>query len=783
MIRNMRLWLIAGLMCLAPVLAGAQSDIPSGEVETLNEVAAPVAAVPVDPYADWRAVAAQAEADLQLGSASLFRLERRRADVAEWRDQFLESQSQNASRIATVESQIAALGEATDTEAASVTARREALTVQLQDLMAPVILAQEAYAQANGLVAELDVQLRARQTSVLTERSASPLEPTNWTAAFTAVWAGIVASAVETNTRLGTAFASRDYIWNWLVSAAIILVGITLNVRHRRWINGLSKILEHSWPNGRPVWEFVLSSGFFVLPYMGVWLIAQGIIATEVVGFAGQRIIQALPIAAAYVLAARWLSGRIFPQGDNDGPLGYGAAVRSKARHLVSGVSWTVAIGHIMLAVAAIGDGSSNVANVVVLPVEVFVGVYLFRAGLLLTRNPSTHSETNPYRQRIIVFLGRLAMIVAVLGPILAAIGYTAAAEALLYPAVTTFAILACLILVQQFAVNIYILITGRIDGAADALVPVLIAIVLVLSSLPVLAIVWGARQSDILEIWARFREGLSIGDSRISPTDFLVFVLVFGIGYALTKFIQGMLRSAILPRTQLDVGARNAIVAGVGYVGVFLAALAAITSAGLDLSNLAIVAGALSVGIGFGLQNIVSNFVSGIILLIERPISEGDWIEVGGQMGYVRDISVRSTRIETFDRTDVIVPNADLVSGQVTNWTRGNSVGRLILPIGVAYGTDTRMVTKLLDEIVNAHPMVLLNPAPKVLFVNFGADSLDFEVRAILRDVNFKLEVQSDLNHAIAKRFTEAGIEIPFAQRDLWLRNPETLKDVLDPK
>lgn len=270
MIRNMRLWLIAGLMCLAPVLAGAQSDIPSGEFETLNEVAAPVAAVPVDPYADWRAVAAQAEADLQLGSASLFRLERRRADVAEWRDQFLESQSQNASRIATVESQIAALGEATDTEAASVTARREALTVQLQDLMAPVILAQEAYAQANGLVAELDVQLRARQTSVLTERSASPLEPANWTAAFTAVWAGIVASAVETNTRLGTAFASRDYIWNWLVSAAIILVGITLNVRHRRWINGLSKILEHSWPNGRPVWEFVLSSGFFVLPYMGV---------------------------------------------------------------------------------------------------------------------------------------------------------------------------------------------------------------------------------------------------------------------------------------------------------------------------------------------------------------------------------------------------------------------------------------------------------------------------------------------------------------------------------
>lgn len=290
----------------------------------------------------------------------------------------------------------------------------------------------------------------------------------------------------------------------------------------------------------------------------------------------------------------------------------------------------------------------------------------------------------------------------------------------------------------------------------------------------------WGLPFGDVARGVVSVLRGVKIGSVTISPGDVLVAIVVFLVILLITRFVQRLLSEQVLPNTRMDSGVQNSLTAGTGYLGLTIAATLAITTLGLDLSNIAIIAGALSVGIGFGLQNIVNNFVSGLILLIERPIKVGDWIVIGQNEGFVKNIKVRSTEIETFQRASIIIPNSELVSNAVTNWTHKDRYGRVEVVVGVAYGSDVDKVMEILMSCLKENEKIMSWPDPQVIFQDFADSSLNFEARGFISQVERRIIVASELRVAINRAFSEAGIEIPFPQRDVNIRDIERLENAL---
>ena len=748
-----------------------------------NAAQAKVAKLSPD-YESWERLANRAEEVIEAGRASTAALETMRTQLVEWREKFVAAQSINSNAIATVEAQLNALGPVPESgeEEESIAASRTQLNERLTQLRTPRRLAELAQSRADGLIRGIDSIIRERQAKELLELGPSPLMPKNWPAGMNALRA--TSSTVSSEIRAAWKSPLQRAEFKEQLPFVILLgaLGLVLVARGRRWSKRAYNwaMTEDAGPL-RWLGAFALSLGSVLVPYLGLLALIEAAFATNLIGLRGGQIIGSAPGPIFAFLLASWLAMRIFPNREaRTLPLNLDAGQRRAGRLYGSLLALFATSYSLIDSVSEVSGWTDAGVNVLLFPFLVVAGLLLLRLARILQqhcRRELAEEGEESFRDSIFRFVALAMAVLGVVSPLLAAVGYFDLAHFLMFPSLISLAILAALLILQRLVVEIYVAITKDRDGAVDSLVPVMIGVALVLLSLPFFALAWGMRGAELWDLWRRFTEGFTLGGMRLSPKVLLTFAIVFGLGYTATRVLQGSLRNTILPKTRLDQGGRTAIVSGTGYVGIFIAALIAITSAGIDLSSLAIVAGALSVGIGFGLQTIVSNFVSGIILLIERPISEGDWIEVGGVHGTVRSISVRSTRIETFDRSDVIVPNTDLIAGSVTNYTRSNTVGRVIVKVGVAYGTDTQSVEGILREIAEEHPLVLLDPPPAILFQGFGADSLDFEIRAILRDVNWMVSVRSDMNHDIARRFAEEGIEIPFAQRDVWLRNPEVLR------
>ena len=781
------------ILLLALALAGPVPRMAQAQAQP-----APAAETVAIDYDAWQAEATRAENIIAAGTASTAFLTNLRGTLAGWRARFLAAQNANAARIETIQAQITALGPPPAegaTEAAAIADRRAELSAQLAEAQVPRVSATEAFNRANGLIGEIDTILAARQARALLERDPAPVNPLNWATALGALADVAVVLDREIDGKIAEQRRNDQSPWDKLPFAALLgLMALGLLTRSRfivgRWTDRLQR--QDGVKRGRISLAFLVSLLQVLLPIVGLVLLGVAVTTLDLLGASGTALLSSGIAAFVSIFWALWLAGRLFPSNDEiPGALGAPSDLRPALRRAVLTIGLFLGLGGLAETLSTLDAVPAIARGVFVLPVYLGLAWGFYRMAALIRRvrraetaaravDADDAGSDSGFSGRTIAVIGQGLRLVALAGPVLAAAGYLNLTGAIMTPTAMTLGLIGLLLALQAPIRDLYSTLSDKTyDEAAQALLPVLINLLLILAALPVLALIWGMRPEQLGEIYESLAAGFTVGDTRITPGIVIAVILVFTIGLFATRLLQGALRATVLPRTKMDVGARNAVTSGVGYVGIALAAVIAITTAGIDLTALGVVLGALSVGIGFGLQNVVNNFVSGIILLIERPISEGDWIEVGPTMGIVKAISVRSTTIETFDKTDVIVPNADLIAGTVTNWTRGNTIGRAVVLVGVAYGSDTRRVQKILLEIARGHPDVAKYPEPGVDFLGFGADSLDFRVRMILRDINKLVSVKTEVHHQIAERFKAEGIEIPFAQRDIWLRNPEALQPV----
>lgn len=263
-----------------------------------------------------------------------------------------------------------------------------------------------------------------------------------------------------------------------------------------------------------------------------------------------------------------------------------------------------------------------------------------------------------------------------------------------------------------------------------------------------------------------------AIGEVEITPAVLVTVILIIVMTYWVSRLLQRVLRRNVFVRLGLREGTQATIFRVLHYAIMALGTFIALKQTGIDLTGLAALAAVLMVGISLGLQNVTSNFISGLILLIERPVQVGDFVEVAGVQGKVRTIRGRSTTVDTLDNVSIIVPNTNFISENVTNWSFRDMKVRIHVSVGVSYGSDVDLVAETLLEAGRAHPEVLAKPEPQIQFLEFGDSSLNFDLLVWLRDASRQYFVRSDLNFAIVKAFRERDITIPFPQRDLHLRS-----------
>lgn len=697
--------------------------------------------------------------------------------------------------------QIAALGpppgKDQPAEPATVTAERARLTALAAAIDGAIKTAEVNWARARELIEKItDLRYQLFTRSIM-ERTASPLLPQLWEDA--ARDAPPVVRFVDyiINEWWRSALPKLNWLIPLVLFAAAIYVGLKI------WVGRF--VRRHSPVNGAPAPFFQRTNRVaWVAPLRAVPAIVaaiilyQGLNLLQLLYFPSDMISMALVKATALFSAvASLIKTSLAPRHPSQRIVQIPTSSARSATFYLQGIAWVYAADLAL----------SEISRALVVPLSMTV-VQTFAAslaysgfliGFLLTPL-SSNTSWQGARALIRPIWLKLPLWVFVIGIIGATIlGFVAlgrfAAQQLVLTGVvfvvTGLLFLAIRALTQEPTqpgdqVGTMLETQFGLDQSRrrqlGRLVEVVLTFCLLMVAIPFLLVQWGFSPADIRDWFRAAFFGFEIGQFRISLAKILLGILLFTALLFLTRIFQRWLRDAVLAPQKMDVGIANSIDTSVGYAGIALSALLAVSYAGLDVTNLAIVAGALTVGIGFGLQSIVNNFVSGLILLVERPIKVGDWIVVGNEQGNVRRISVRATEIETFDRASLIIPNSELIMGRVLNWTHRNVLGRTTLKFTVDQNADPDAVLTVLRECAEGHPEVLKAPAPAISFDNFSSGGLEFTMRVTLADVTKGLRVSTELRTAVLKALRDSKIIQPAGPPlyDIRLRDLDFVKAVV---
>ncbi len=651
--------------------------------------------------------------------------------------------------------------------------RRQEVQSKLAQLESNIFAANQIVREANSYINQIDARLRINYYTALLTRTGFPLSPDNVRLGLYGIYEIVSGTFGEVKQNLSKGLTDGTASSKWPTSLIFLLLSLGgfIWLRRMAWM-----VLNHEGE-----WKSSLRRIFMPLVPTGVSIIAQpaiiNIVANSiefanVLGPDGALLLDCIKIWAYFLCAANWLRWAIIQlnQESRAGRSSFGLELYVIA--VLAGIDFTLSE---LTSIAGLPPQAASTLHFLIV-----IGATYAIWSITVPKKFATlfgHVKVDSVpRLRELFRLGvRIGAVTAVA---LSLLGYFSASFQLFRGITTTaflvFAVIHGQRLIQSLLIHIFVEVgwmdDEQVQKVDEKLWPVLIRIALWVVVIPTIALSWGVPSSILQEIWHRVRAGLSIGESTLSFGNIIQALIFLYIGFWLVRVLKNVLDKSVLVRTKLDIGARSAIVALSGYVAYSVIVIIALNIAGLDMSSLTLIAGALSVGIGFGMQNIVQNFISGIILLIERPIKKGDWIKVGSNEGYVHNIAVRSTQIRTFDDSTIIVPNADLITQPVENWFINDESARVRALVQVDYNADPELVEEILLDTIKDSTYKRFDPDSSVVIRSFEDSGINFELRYWIRNADYITRARSETFFSVLKRFKEAGINIPFPQREIRL-------------